>query len=102
MPGEVVVVTHVVLMKFKEPGREANVAEATRRLLDMVGKVESLRHLEVGLNFTDSPRACDLCLTTQFDDREGLSAYAVDPLHVTVKEFLAGVLESSHVVDYES
>ena len=95
-------ITHVVLMTFKVENHDTNMTQARERLLGMVGQVESLRHLEVGLNFTDSARACDLCLITRFDDRDGLARYAVDPIHVEVKKFLGAVLESASVVDYES
>lgn len=94
-------ITHVVLMKFLPANKDANVARAKQLLLGMVGKVPSLRHLEVGLNCVTSERACDLALITRFDDLSGLSAYADDPVHVEVKRFLSSVLERSHVVDYE-
>lgn len=95
-------ITHVVLMHFKNENKEDNMARAHDLLLSMVGKVESLRHLEVGLNTVEGERALDLALVTRFDDLEGLNSYANHPVHVEVKRFLATVLERSFVVDYES
>jgi hypothetical protein len=95
-------ITHVVLFQFKSEGKEENVARAEDMLLSMVGKVDSLRHLEVGLNIVESERAFDLALVTRFDDLPGLMAYAEHPVHVEVKKFLATVVERSFVVDYES
>ena len=94
-------ITHVVLMKFKSEHKEENKAEAVRRLRAMVGRVASLRALEVGLHaVAPSERSFDLALITRFDDVAGLSQYADDPEHVRVKQFLAEVLEASYVVDF--
>lgn len=95
-------ITHVVLMKFKSENKEENMARARDLLLSMVGKVDVLRHLEVGDNCVPSERALDLALVTRFDDVESLREYAEHPVHLEVKRFLMGVLEGSHLVDYES
>ena len=94
-------ITHVVLMKFKPENKQSNMREAQTRLRAMVGKVASLRSLEVGLH--DQPpseRTFDLALITRFADVAALEAYAQDPQHIVVKQFLAAVLEASYVVDY--
>lgn len=95
-------ITHVVLMKFKSENKEDNIARARDLLLSMVGKVDVLRHLEVGDNCVPSERALDLALVTRFDDLEGLREYGEHPVHVEVKKFLMTVLEGSYLVDYES
>jgi hypothetical protein len=95
-------VTHVVLMKFKNENKQQNMERSKALLEGMVGKVPSLRALEVGLNCVPSERAFDLALITRFEDLAGLSAYAVDPVHVEVKRFLGEVLEASYVVDFEA
>lgn len=95
-------ITHIVLMKFKDENRSENLAEARRQLLAMLGQVESLRSIEVGLNGLPSERAQDLCLTTHFDDWAGLAAYADHPVHVAVKGFLRGVMQAAYVVDYDT
>ncbi|MFT3928251.1 MAG: Dabb family protein [Myxococcales bacterium] len=94
--------THVVLMKFKPENQRSNLERARELLLDMRGRVECLRSIEVGLNCVPSERAFELALITRFDDLAGLNEYADHPVHVEVKRFLAGVLEKSHVVDYQS
>jgi hypothetical protein len=71
-------------------------------LLAMLGKVETLRSIEVGLSAVPSERAQDLCLITRFDDLAGLASYADHPVHVAVKSFLRGVLQTSYVVDYDT
>jgi len=96
------VITHVVLMKFKDENKQENLRQARTQLLDMLGKVESLRSIEVFLNGLPGERAQDLCLTTRFDDWAGLAAYADHPVHVVVKSFLRGVMQASNVVDYDT
>ncbi len=95
-------ITHIVMMKFKSENKADNMAHAVDMLLSMVGKVDALRHLEVGENCVPSERAFDLALVTRFDDLDGLKEYAEHPVHLEVKKFLGGVIEMSHVVDYES
>ena len=92
-------ITHVVLMKFKAENKQANLVRARELLLAMMGKVECLRAIEVGLNELPSERACDLSLITRFDDMASLHVYADHPVHVAVKDFLRTVLEASYVVD---
>lgn len=90
-------------MKFKPENKQQNMLEARVRLRAMVGKVASLRSLEVGLHDqAPSERACDLALITRFADLSALEAYVQDPEHVAVKQFLATVLEASYIVDYAS
>lgn len=92
-------ITHVVLMKLKAENKQANLQRARELLLGMMGKVECLRAIEVGLNEVPSERACDLSLITRFDDLAALKSYATHPAHVEVLGFLRGVLEASYVVD---
>lgn len=95
-------ITHVVLMKFKDENKQANLLEARRRLLAMFGLVDSLRSIEVGLNGLPSERAMDLCLTTRFDDWAALASYADHPVHVALKTYLREVMQTSYVVDYDT
>ncbi|MDB4987552.1 MAG: hypothetical protein JWN04_2730 [Myxococcaceae bacterium] len=95
-------ITHVVLFKFKDENKAANIATSIERLRAMVGVVPTLRALEVGRHGAPLPRSLDLALITRFDDQAGLAAYADHPFHVEVKKFLAGVLETSYVVDFDA
>jgi len=96
------VITHIVLFNFKPTHKQDHVHEAISRLRALLGKVPSLRALEVGAHVGAPDRACDLALITRFDDLAGLRAYAVDPVHLEVKRWLGEVLESSHVVDFDA
>ena len=92
---------HVVMMKFKEPGARRSAEAAQAKLLALIGKVDSLRSMEVGLDSLGSERAWDLVLTAQFDDVNGYRAYDRHPAHEEVRAFIKGVRENSAAVDYE-
>ena len=92
-------VKHIVLFKLKEKTAEnMEVAVSTLRGLDR--KIESLRFIEVGVDFKESERSYDLVLTTHFNDRDGLSAYASHPTHLPVIETMRNLCSNSIVVDY--
>ncbi len=91
-------IKHVVFFKF-EKVKERD--EVKRRLLQMDGKIDVLKHIEVGTNFLESERNYDLCLVTHFDSKEDLKTYADHPVHVPVKNYIASVAKGSAAVDYE-
>ena len=92
-------VKHIVMFKLKEKkGENMEAAVSTLRGLD--GKIESLKFIEVGVDFKESERSYDLVLTTHFDDRDGLSAYASHPTHLPVIETMQNLCSNSIVVDY--
>jgi hypothetical protein len=94
-------VVHIVMFKFKEENRQANLIQAKQMLEALMGAVPTLRSIDVGLNFAKEDRAMDLSIITTFEDKAGLEAYAVHPEHMKVVEFIKQVVEYSKVVDYE-
>ena len=94
-------ITHVVLFKLKDRSKES-VDKVRDVLLGMEGKIEVLRHLEVGIDVLHSERSFDLALITKFDSLEDLNTYQVHPVHVEVAQYIASVREAVHTVDYES
>jgi hypothetical protein len=88
------------MFKFKEERKAENIAKAKQMLENLVGKIEPLLGMEVGIDFDGSERAMDLVLTSTFETKEGLSAYATHPAHLEVVSFIKEVTESSKVVDY--
>jgi hypothetical protein len=89
------------MFKFKDENREANMAKAKSMLEALLGKIEPLKSMEVGIDFSRSERAFDLSLYSTFDTKEGLNEYAVHPAHLEVVAFIKEVTEVSKVVDYE-
>jgi hypothetical protein len=94
-------VVHIVMFKFKEENRQANLIQAKQMLEALMGAVPTLRSMDVGLNFAKEDRAMDLSIITTFESKAGLEAYAVHPEHLKVVAFIKQVVEYSKVVDYE-
>ncbi|SHO81332.1 Stress responsive alpha-beta barrel domain protein Dabb [hydrothermal vent metagenome] len=94
-------VVHIVMFKFKEENREANILEAQDRLNSLIEFVPSLDTIEIGIDFDKSQRAMDLVLTATFKDKNALEDYAIDKSHLEVVEFMKSVTEYSKVVDYQ-
>jgi len=92
-------VKHIVMFKLKEKSPE-NMEHAVSTLRVLDGKIETLRFLEVGVDFKESERSYDIVLTTHFDDQDGLTAYAVHPRHLPVIDTMRELCSSSVVVDY--
>jgi hypothetical protein len=89
--------THVVLMKFADP---ADAAKSKQLLEDLIGRVESIRTLEVRLDELRTDVSWDLFLITTHDDADGLKAYQTDPVHLELAGWLKPRLAARAVVDY--
>lgn len=93
-------IVHIVMFKFRDEDKEQNIAATKKMLEALVDSVDELISMEVGVNFTDSPRAFDLSLYSTFDTKEALAVYASHPEHLKVVEFIKSVTLESKVVDY--
>ena len=95
-------ITHIVLFKLKERTPEG-VDKARDILLSMEGKIEQLRHLEVGSDLIHSERSADVSLVTKFDTLEDLQGYQVHPYHAdVVAAYMRSVSASVVSADYET
>jgi len=94
-------ITNTQLLKLKDKSGE-NIAKARDVLLSMQGKIEFLRDLKVEVNIRQGLSFYDLLMSAQYDSLEDLEAYIIHPVHVEVAKYIAGVLETSAVVCYES
>ncbi len=94
-------VVHIVMFRFKEENKAENIERVKGMLEALPEKIETLRSMEVGVDFLHSERSMDLVLTSTFDNREGLDAYRVHPAHVEVVNLIKEVTVESRVVDYE-
>jgi len=94
-------ITHIVCFKLKDRSPES-VEQTAQVLRDMEGKIEVLRHLEVGLDVLHSERSYDIALFTKFDSLADLQVYQVHPVHKKVIEHMNSVREASVSVDFES
>lgn len=94
-------ITHIVFFKMADRNQES-VEKVRDVLLNMKGKIECLKYIEVGVDVLHSQRSFDVALITKFDSMEDLDAYQIHPVHVGVKEFMKTAAESSVTVDYIS
>lgn len=94
-------ITNTQLLKLKDRSGE-NIAKARDVLLSMQGKIDFLRDLKVEVNIRQGASSYDLLMSAQYDSLEDLEAYIIHPVHVEVAKYIAGVLETSAVVCYES
>ncbi|MDA3907851.1 MAG: Dabb family protein [Sulfurimonas sp.] len=93
-------IVHIVMFKFKDENKDANIEEVTKRLNALVNLIPALKSMEVGVDFNKSQRALDLSLYSTFWDKEDLESYAVHPEHLKVVELIKEVTLEAKVVDY--
>ena len=93
-------VKHIVFFKLEDDSKQ-NKLFIKEKLLSMRNQIDVLKHIEVGINFTDSPRAYDLALITEFDSKDDLKVYATHPVHLPIVAYLKEINTKTKVVDYE-
>jgi len=93
-------VKHIVFFKFPD-NSEATKQAVKDRIMSMQGKLDFVKHLEVGINFCTEERAFDVALVSDFETKEDLQTYATHPIHVEVVNFIKSLGTVSKVVDYE-
>ena len=94
-------ITHIVLFKLADPSSE-NLTATRNKLLSMDGKIDLLRHLEVGVDVIRSERSYDIALTTRFDSLADLQTYQIHPYHAgEVIPHMKAVCSAIVAVDYE-
>jgi hypothetical protein len=94
------VIKHIVFIKL-EDNNSVNTKALKDRILTMKDKIAVLKRIEVGINFSKEERAYDLALLTDFNSREDLDSYAINPLHIDVIKFIKSFNAITKVVDYE-
>ncbi len=95
-------ITHIVFFKAKEETTKEDLMRLKDALEALPNSISELKHMEAGINFTDSERALDLALISRFETKEDLAIYAKHPKHLEVIELVKELCEYTRVVDYES
>ena len=93
-------ITNTLLIKLKEQNQET-IEETKSVLLSMEGKIKALRGIQVQSDILHGASSFDILLITHFDSMEDMDAYLIDPVHVEVSKYIAGVIESGASVCYE-
>ena len=94
-------IKHVVMWKFKEENKKANMQTAKELLLALPAIIPEIKKMEVYFDISHKEPSMDLMLDTEFETVETLNTYAVHPEHVKVAGFIRGVVESRVVLDAE-
>jgi len=99
-------IKHIVMWKLQNKtivaSADERALELKRQLLALKGVVPSLRNIDVVFNdAAASAENHDVALITEFDDLEGLKAYAIHPEHVKVGTYVKTVMEARACIDYE-
>ena len=91
-------IKHIVCFKLHE-GESPFVAKEV--LMSMIGKVPTIKGLEVGVDELHSQRSYDVILTVLLDDMKALEEYQKDEYHCgVVKVHMHKVAKSSIAIDY--
>lgn len=97
-------IKHIVMWKLKEnaEGRSKHEnAEIIKKDLEaLVGQIDVIRHLEVGININETNQNYDVVLVSEFDNMDDLSKYANDERHLKVVKFVKMVVENRIAADY--
>jgi hypothetical protein len=96
-------IKHIVMWDVRGETAEAKKLAATdlkRRFEGLVGQIPGLVHLEVGIDLSHVPYACDVVLYSEFADQAALTAYGDHPAHLEVRDALKDVRVARHQVDY--
>lgn len=82
--------------------KDQNAARMKRELEALKGKIQEIRHIEVGINCIPSEAAYDVALYCEFENEQDLDIYQKHPDHMRAAEFVGKVRESRVVVDYKT
>lgn len=98
-------IKHVVLWKFKDEAenrtKEENMNLVKERLYALCPIIPEVKKMEIGLDFGHTAMSYDMFLYTEFETKEDLQKYAVDPDHAKVKKIVAATTEARVTLDYE-
>jgi hypothetical protein len=81
--------------------KRRNVELLRERFHSLRGRIPGLLQLEVGVDGSRVPYACDVVLYSEFESQVALDAYASHPAHLEVRDALSGIRIARHQVDYE-
>lgn len=94
---------HIVLWKLEEVAqgntKDENALQIKKMLEALLGKIDGLLHLEVGID--NNPKNFDVVLYSKFVSKEALAVYDAHPEHVKCKDFIKKVIVERIACDYE-
>jgi hypothetical protein len=98
-------INHVVLFKLKKYESESEkqnvIGSIEDALLSLLGKIDELKFIEVGVNYELASKSYDVCLITHFETVEHLDSYRIHPEHLKVAELIGQHAVERAAVDFE-
>lgn len=94
-------IMHIVMWKFKQENKQANMDKLRDMLLALDGVVPELKHVEIGQDVQQLDGNYDMVLVTEFASTEDMQSYKVHPEHVKISKFCKSIREDRVCVDYE-
>lgn len=98
-------IKHIVMWKLKDQAlnktKNENALEMKNLLERLQSKISEVIKIEVGINHLDNEQAYDVVLYTEFNNKDDLAKYQVNPKHQVVVEFIKKVSYKRVFVDYE-
>ncbi len=98
-------INHVVLFKLKKYESESEkqnvIGSIEDALLGLLGKIDELKFIEVGVNYELASKSYDVCLITHFETVEHLDSYRIHPEHLKVAELIGQHAVERAAVDFE-
>ncbi len=98
-------IKHIVMWKIHDTAeghsKAENMAEMKEKLLALKPLIPQIKTMQVGFDFSKSPNSYDFVLIVECENKEDLAVYANHPDHVAVKGFIAKVVYSRVVADFE-
>ena len=96
-------IRHIVMWRLRgdTPEERAAARHKVKTAFEgLMGRINGLNHIEVGLDTSDVDYACDVVLVSEFADSAALRAYATHPEHLRVREELGDLRIARYQVDY--
>ena len=97
-------IRHIVTWKLatEDPAQKAADAAGIKAGLEaLVGIIDGLSHLEVGVDVGLLPKNWDVVMVAEYDDNAALEGYQIHPDHITVSEWIKTVVSDRVCVDYD-
>lgn len=94
-------IKHIVSWKINDDlEKQAESKKIKEKLEDLKGKIEKIKFLEVGIDFSQTEMSADLVLVSEFENIENLEVYQNHPEHQKVVQFIKERTNSRTLVDY--
>lgn len=96
---------HIVMWRLKDfaegADKKENALKMKTILTGLKGKITGLKHIQVGLDVSETPASFDVVLYSEFENRQACEAYMKHPEHIKAGGFVGKVAAERVLVDYE-